>query len=170
MLIAAECCRMPSAECRMPSAQPGTDQTPAWRERLPTPLLPGPQPTSQDFRTNLQQSPMQHQVSPLAPRIPAIPRPAPVKSHRRASVEAPHLLLFPMCQPVSKGWNTLPQAIKAEEKNEKRVGFSSAEKRREQRLAIFVQGREQKKKGNRSKRDKQLCFLVGETEEREREV
>ena len=94
------------------------------------PLLPGPQPTSQDFRTNLQQSPMQHQVSPLAPRIPAIPRPAPVKSHRRASVEAPHLLLFPVCQPGSKGWNTLPQAIKAEEKNEKRVGHQHREKKK----------------------------------------
>ena len=135
----------------MPSAQPGTDQTPAWRERLPTPLLPGPQPTSQDFRTNLQQSPMQHQVSPLAPRIPAIPRPAPVKSHRRASVEAPHLLFFPMCQPVSKGWNTLPQAIKAEEKNEKRVGFSSAEKRREQRLAIVGFDFQKREERNRKK-------------------
>ena len=50
-------------------------------------LLPGLQPTSQDFRRL-------HQVSPLAPRIPENPRPVPVKSHHRASVGAPHLLFL----------------------------------------------------------------------------
>ena len=73
-------------------------------------------------------SPRLRQVSPLAPRIPAIARHVPVKSHRRATVGAPHLLFLSGFQLCSNCFRTLPCAIKEEKKNEERVGHSGVEK------------------------------------------
>ena len=108
-------------------------------------------------------SPRLRQISPLAPRIPAIARPVPVKSHRRASVGAPHFLFLSGCQLVQNAFYTLPRAIKEEKKNEAGVGsseikkreqgwpFSFGEETEEKGLAI----REKRKKRREGKREKE---------------
>ena len=70
-----------------------------------------------------------HQISPLAPKIPANPRPAPAKSHRRASVGAPHLPFLSGCQHCVRMFYTLSQVIKEEKRDEEGVGGSKSEKR-----------------------------------------
>ena len=87
-------------------------------------------------------SPRLRQISPLAPRIPAIARPVLVKSHRRASVGAPHLLFLSGCQLIQNAFYTLPRAIKEEKKNEAKVGNSKSE--RESRVGFLDNEREKR--------------------------
>ena len=66
---------------------------------------------------------------PLAPKIPTNPRPVPAKSHRRASVGAPHLPFLSGGHLCVRTGYTLPQVIKEEKEDEERVGISKSEKR-----------------------------------------
>ena len=98
-------------------------------------------------------SPRLRQISPLAPRILAIARPIPVKSHRRATVRAPHLLFLSGCQLCSNCFYTLPRAIKEKKKNEKGVGHSGVEKEKGEVGQVgFLE--------NKRRREKQNPFLV----------
>ena len=70
-----------------------------------------------------------------------------MKSHRRASVGAPHLLFLSGCQLCSKCFYTLPRAIKEKKKKEEGVGHSGVEKEKGEVGQVgFLDSREEEKK------------------------